>query len=665
MEHTYFDRDLSWLRFNHRVLQEARDNRNPLYERIKFLAIYSANLDEFFKVRVSDIRKIRGLKKNFRKKLISKPNRLLKAIKKEVNKQGDELGEIYSKQICPLLLEEGIELIHFSDFNDELKTFALDFYKSNLESQLVVRTQLKSEEDRLSFESESLYLFGLSPNDGLVSVEIPGGSNRFVKLPKTQNHRIVYVDDILKYALESQYNCPFYSIKISRDAELYIEDEYSGNLLEKIISSLPNRDSGQVTRALIEKEMPEEIQEAFKTFLDINETDIVCGGNYHNLKDFFAFPNPTEKDLSAKDLEPKRQKDLANFENMFDAISVKDRLFYFPYESFSDVVRLIEEASKDSSVAQIKMTLYRVSKDSAVAKALLEAVKNGIDVYVFIETKARFDEENNIYWGQKLSDAGARVMYSYPGIKVHSKILYICREEEGVMKGYGYIGSGNFNEKTSKIYTDFGLMTARKKICSDLLQVFKVLEGKLIVPKSKRLLISPFNSRKEMTALVDAEIEQAKKVNEAYIILKMNSLQDKKLIEKLYEASNAGVCVRLIIRGICCLIPGVKGQSENIFVTSIVGQFLEHARVYIFCSGGKEKMYMGSADWMTRNLDHRIEVLTPILDKDNFNKLRKAVDLQIEDKVKARKIDKKQMNSYVVENGQGISSQILSYEELV
>ena len=665
-EFTFFDRDLSWLRFNHRVLQEAKDKRNPLYERIKFIAIYSSNLDEFFKVRVSDIRQIKNLKKNLRKKLVTRPNKLLKEIKAQVDIQGDELGEIYRNEIIPELLENGIALVDYNSFGEELKKFSVAYYIENLAEKSSVKKNLKSEEERLLIENEEIYLISFNESDGLVCASLPENHSRFVVLPKDDDlYKIAFVDDIMKHYLESQFGSRFYTIKVSRDAELYIEDEYSGNLLEKIASSLSNRDVGQVTRALVERNIPDELLKHFAEFLDINETDIVRGGEYHNLKDLFSFPNPSTKNLSMEELAPKRNGDLSSYQSMLAAINDKDRLLYYPYESFEDVVRLVEEAAEDPLVEQIKMTLYRVSNDSRIAKALLSAVQNGKEVFTFIETKARFDEANNIKWGKKLKEAGAHVMFSYPGIKVHSKILYIARRESEDLKAYAYIGSGNFNEKTAKIYTDFGLMTKSKKITRDLLQVFQVLEGKLIIPKAKRLLVSPFNSRKKFISMINQEIRNAQSGTDAYIILKMNSLQDKEMIQKLYEASNAGVKIQVIVRGICCLISGIKNQSENIEVISIVDRFLEHARIFVFCNSGEEVMFMGSADWMTRNLDHRIEVVTPILDEDNYHKMRKALQLQLEDKVKARIIDEMQSNSYKDANNTSESSQVNTYHNLV
>ncbi|MFK7773415.1 MAG: polyphosphate kinase 1 [Saprospiraceae bacterium] len=663
---TFFNRELSWLRFNHRVLQEAGDRRNPVYERLKFLAIFSSNLDEFFEVRVSNIRRIKQLDKLLRKKLITKPNKLLRKIKKEVFLQQEEFGKILKEQIIPDLKKEGISLLEQKEKKKKKKAFAKQYFEEKLKHQLSIQidTEQRSEQ-KIFIEKEALYLVSVADSGNLIWVKIPIGTPRFVELPSGKGkHMITFVDDIINHGLTEYHASPFFSIKISRDAELYIGNEYSGNLLEKIKNSLSKRETGQFTRALVDSKMPESIVKKISQFLDINDTDLVTGGRYHNLKDFFGFPNPSDKMLALEKLSPKKQAVLAEAESLFRVIKEKDQLLYFPYESFDEVIRLVEEAATDENVTKIKMTLYRVSKNSAIAKALLQAVGNGKKVVVFIETKARFDEANNIKWGKKLEEAGAKVIYSYPGIKVHSKIMYIERMEENEKQGYGYIGTGNFNESTSLIYTDLAVMTAHPKITFELSQIFKVLEGKIIIPSTKKLLVSPFSARSTFIKLVQKEIKLAKAGKPAHILLKMNSLQDKAMIDLLYKASNAGVKIRLIVRGICCLVPGVEGQSENIYATSVVDRFLEHARVYIFGNGGKEKMYIGSADWMTRNLDHRIEVILPILDADIFKRIMASLQLQLDDDVKARILDMEQKNEYVVASSNQQSSQHLIYHSL-
>jgi len=662
----YYNRDLSWLRFNHRVLQEAADMRNPLYERIKFLAIFSSNMDEFFKVRVSAIRQIKQLDKSLRKKLLTKPNKLLRMIKKEVNLQQEEFGDIFRNQIIPELEKEGISLIDYTRFSEAQKEFANAYYKKELENKLTLEFRISPKEDTIFIENEQLYIASIHEGTLLV-FKIPSDTPRFVVFPsENDTYSITFIDDILKLNLAKVYpENTFHSIKVSRDAELYIDNEYSGNLLDKIKNSLGNRSTGQVTRILVDKKASEELLAKIKEELNVNDTDMILGGAYHNFKDFFGFPNPTDKELALPTLPPIRNKELDAHDSIFKAITEKDRLLYCPYESFDHVAELLEEAVHDQKVTKIKITLYRVAKESRLACTLIEAAKNGKEVTVFMETKARFDEQNNIKWGTLLEENGAKVIYSYPGIKVHSKILCIERIEKEKPRLYGYIGTGNFNEKTATLYTDFCFMTKDKKITSELVQVFQVLERDIIIPKTKKLLISPFTTRSTFLELIDTEIENVKAGKKAYIILKLNSIQDTRMIDALYEASNAGVKIDLIVRGICCLVPGIKGKSENIRVKSVLGQFLEHARVYIFANGGKETMYIGSADWMTRNLDHRIEVITPILDKDIHQKLRTFVKWQWNDSVKARIIDAKQKNKYVKRDEKAIHAQEKAYEELL
>ena len=662
----YFHRDLSWLRFNHRVLQEANDHRNPLYERIKFLAIFSSNLDEFFKVRVSDIRKIKKLDKKLRKKLITKPNKLLKKIKKEVAAQQEQFGTIFRDSILPELADHDIYLINNHQFDEAQISFVEQYYTDHLKSLIQVNiTDIKDSD--LFLNNEELYLVAINKSGCLVSVKIPSNTKRFVVFPEdNEKFAITFLDDVLKHNLKKEYDTEFYAIKISRDAELYIDNEYSGNLLDKIKNSLDNRETGQVTRLLIDTKISERLLRALQTILDVNETDIILGGRYHNFKDFFSFPNPSHHSLHLPQLKPVFNQELSQYSDIFKAIHDKDRLLYFPYESFDHVLDLIEQAVNDPGVTTIKITMYRIASQSGIAELLTQALKNGKKVFAFIETKARFDEENNIKWGARLSDNGAVVKYSYPGIKVHSKILSIERIEEGNIRRYAYISTGNFNEKTAKIYTDFGLMTSHAKITEELNQVFMVLEGKIIVPKTKHLLVSPFSTRTVFEDLVETEIKNAVNGKKSGITLKMNSLQDKQMIKLLYKASNAKVPIQLLIRGICCLVPGIKGLSEHIKITSIVDRFLEHGRVYLFTNNGDEKMFIGSADWMTRNLDHRIEVLTPIYDRDVALKIKTSLQLQFKDNVKRRIIDVKQTNAYIVPDPDEeiIQSQNAIYEQL-
>ncbi|MDT0555870.1 polyphosphate kinase 1 [Patiriisocius hiemis] len=662
----YYHRDLSWLRFNHRVLQEAADTRNPLYERIKFLAIFSSNLDEFFKVRVSDIRQAKKIEKPLRKKLISKPNKVLREIKKQVDIQQEEFGEIFTSEIILELAKENIFLINHTKFNSTQKLAAQNYYEDVLKEILEIQVYNVSENNTISIENESLYLISQTAKNKIAFVKIPESVGRFFVFPKqSEKHHITFIDDILKYTLKQtpqlERDLSFYAIKLSKDAELYIEDEISGNLMQKIKEALPKRNTGQATRVLMDKTTPKSLIELVYKALDINETDTILGGIYHNFKDFFRFPNPTLKKLEQEPLPPLSHPLLLSNKSVFETVREKDQLLHFPYQSFEPVIKLLEEAAVDSLVSTIKITIYRAAKKSRLNDAIVTAAKNGKKVIVFIEAKARFDEENNLYWGAKFKENGATVIYSYPDIKVHSKIMYIERKIDNSKVGFAYIGTGNFNEKTAKLYTDFGLLTTKKKITKEINNVFLVLQGKTIVPKNKRVLVSPFTSRFRFSEMIQTEILQANEGKKAKITLKMNSLQDKEMIRLLYKASNAGVEIRLLIRGICCLVPGIKNQSENIYITSILDRYLEHGRIYIFENGGEEKIYIGSADWMTRNLSHRIEVIAPVLDEDHKKTIKDLIELQINDTVKARIIDAEQSNKYVAKNGENIQSQIETY----
>jgi len=663
----YYHRDLSWLRFNHRVLQEAADERNPLYERIKFLAIFSSNLDEFFRVRVSDIRQIKDIVKPLRKKLISKPNKVLKEIKAQVHLQQQEFGNVFYNEIIPLLEKENIFLLDHKEFSSTQKLVAQNYFEDEVKQFLDIEVLPLDGSKSIFVKNEALYLACLNDDNNFSVLKIPKELPRFFTFPKQNgNHYITFLDDILKFNLrqspEQEKNLTFYALKISRDAELYIEDEFSGNLMEKIKNALPKRNTGQATRVLIDSAMPKQLQEALKKSLDVTSTDIVEGGVYHNFKDFFGFPNPTDKKLSCAELPPLDHPMLSKYDSIFDAIDDKDQLIHYPYQSFEPIIRLVEEAAVDPAVTELKITIYRAADESRLNDAIALAAKNGIAVTVFIEVKARFDEHNNLKWGAIFEKNGAKVIYSYPDIKVHSKILLIERTVNEEAKRYAYIATGNFNENTATLYTDFGLMTCHKKLTKELNKVFLVLDRTIIVPKTKRLLVSPFTTRTQFIKMVNREIALANAGEEAYVILKMNSLQDKEMIKLLYRASVAGVKIRLLIRGICSLVPGIKNQSENIEVHSILDRFLEHGRIYIFGNAGEELLFIGSADWMTRNLSHRIEVVTPIYDENHRKTIKELLDIQWKDNVKARIIDKNQKNEYLENDLPKVQSQLATYE---
>lgn len=668
----YKNRDVDWVSFNGRVLQEALDENNPLFERIKFLAIFSSNLDEFFKVRVSKLRQIRKVKKAIRKPLALKPNKVLKLILEKVFIQQEQFGQIFRDHIKPELLRNGIHLLERFEFNAAQQSVLKNFFDKEIRPtlQIIESTAISLE----TFEDGALYIAVVFEGlDDLVFLSVGSGNlDRFIEVPSPAGtFSYVFLEDIIKTnaaslfpktKISSQFN-----IKISRDAELYLEDDYEGEWIQQIYDALGKRQDGQPTRLLYEGNMPKPIQKRLRTLLDIGKVDMVQGGDHHNFSDFFSFPCPLERpDLFYKPLPQLPKPEFQASPNYFELIREKDRILHFPYQTFEYLEQWLLQASQDDSVTSVQISLYRVAKNSMLTTALLKALENGKEVVIFVEAKARFDEENNLSWGKVFEEKGAKVFYSFPNVKVHSKILLIERKELNSSKFYAYIGTGNFNAKTSKIYCDHGLFTSNTKIVTDLRQVFKVLKREALVPKIKSLLVSPYNSRTQFEQLIQNEINNAQKGIAAKITLKMNSLEDTKMINWLYKASMAGVEIKLMIRGFCTLLPGVKGLSENISVFSVVDRFLEHARIFLFQNAGAEKMYMGSADWMTRNLDKRLEVITPILDKTAFEELKHILGLQFSDNRKARVVDKEGTNRYVTNHGneEAVRSQYAIYDYL-
>ena len=650
----YYSRDLSWLSFNHRVLQEARDPRVPLYEKIKFLAIYSSNLDEFYRVRVSALRSFKSLKKETRREFELKPKKELRQIRAIVEEQQREFGSIFRELIIPELERNGIRLLRTEDFSEVQTAFAVQYFNEHVLAHIQPQPLLESEPAPF-LKNKALYFVVTTAEvpAGLHLIEMPVGScPRFVELPRSDDRfDIAFLDDIIRLNLPQLLGKPVedaFAIKMSRDAEMYIDDEYSGDLIEKIKLGLLERNMGEPTRFLYDNRMPETLRMQLKALFDLGKNELIPGARYHNFNDFFSFPNPgNNPKLHYRLWPPLPHPELEKTTSIMAAMSSRDYLLHLPYQRFDYVARLIREAAADTSVKTVKITLYRAAAQSEIVKALIEACERSKDVTVFIEAKARFDEASNLYWGEQLEKAGASVHYSYPGIKVHCKLLLIGCAETSATKRYAYIGTGNFNEKTALLYTDHALLTCQPKLTAEIGQVFDLLSRRLLLPKCKQLLVAPFNMREAFSSRIDREIEHAKENRPAYMMLKMNSLEDRKMIAKLYQASQAGVHIRIIVRGICCLVPGVPGMSENIHVTSIVDRFLEHARIYLFGNGGEEELFIASADWMTRNLDRRIEVATPISDPILFRELRNLLDFQLRDNVKARTINEGQSNPYV------------------
>ncbi len=648
-------RDINWLYFNERVLLEAKDPEVPLLERLKFLAIFSSNLDEYFKVRVSQLRQLKQVDKTLRKKLILKANKKLRFILEEINRQQQRFGEIM-RDILRQLQAYGIFFETADSVTPGQKKYITQFFENGIQQDC----EITGKWEKVFLEDGQLYFVVQHEKEDWSFVAIPSAIHgRFHEIPGEQNH-FIFLDDILRINLGLLFKkkkvSGSYAIKLSRDAELYLEDDYSdAALVEKIYQSLDKRETGQPTRLLFDSAMPGVLQKAVRQKLGIGTVDMFPGGRYHNLSDFFSFSNPTgDLSLTYGKKKPLPHPTLSHSGDMFGAISKKDQIIHFPYQRFTVVENFIETAATDPDVSSIKITLYRIAESSKLTDALVTALKNEKKVTIFVEAKARFDEENNISWGKSFLDHGAQVFFSVPNIKVHSKIALIERREKGEILRYAYIGTGNFNAETSEIYCDHGLFTRDKGITEDVNQVFEVLEKKLIIPKLKYILASPFNTRNTFLELIENEIKNAKMGQSASIMAKMNSLEDERMIQALYRASESGVHVKLLVRGFCCLIPKGKENSSSgmipIQVTSIIDRYLEHGRIYLFGNGGKEKMFIGSADWMTRNLDRRIEVLIPILDADIFQELRIILDIQFNDNVKARIIDADDENKRIQRN---------------
>jgi len=672
----YYNRELSWLSFNYRVLQEAKDKNVPLLERLKFLAIYSSNLDEFFRVRVASLRSLLSLKTKTQKKLNFNPQKLLNSLKQIVSEQQEEYGRIYREEIIPKLKKENIFIVDDKSIEDNQIDYVKNYFREqvlpyaqptlldknkistflhNKSIYLAVRLKSKTRKSKISKNKAIRFKYAI--------VEIACDRlGRFISLPSSyEKNYVMFLDDVIRINLPELLPGYFvescYSIKLTRDAELYIDDEFSGDLLSKIKKGLSKRNTGIPCRFLYDKGMPEDFLEFIRNALKLNKNDLIAGGRYHNFNDFFSFPIFGKKHLEYESMPPHNSKELDGGISFFEALSKKDILLNFPYQSYGYVINFLEEAANDVNVKSIKITLYRVAKDSLIVRSLCKAVENGKMVTAFVEFKARFDEESNFACAEILQKSGVKVYSSFPGLKVHCKLCLIERTENKKSKFYTYLATGNFNEKTARIYCDSALLTSIQDFGKDVRKVFNILQRKSETETFNYLLVAPFNLRKNLIKLINGEIENAKEGKQAEITLKLNSLEDNKMINKLYEASNAGVKIKIIVRGICCLIPGIKNLSENIQAISIVDRFLEHSRVYIFHHNGDKKYFLASADLMKRNLSRRIEVCFPIYDKQIQSFLQKMIDIQWNDNVKARIIDNNQINLYKQNGKEEIRSQ--------
>ncbi len=672
----YIHRDISWLSFNYRVLQEAKDPSVPLLERLKFLAIYSNNLDEFFRVRVANHRTLFRAGKKTRKELQFPPEQILEKLLAVVNQQQEEFSVIFEKKIVPKLANHGIHLVRRLELEDYQKDFVENYFADEL-LPFVQPVLLVGDKIKPFLNNRALYLAILlkdksipNPEPSYAIVKIPSDHvERFLILPsldKSQNY-IMLLDDVVRHSLKLIFPgydiIDSYSIKLTRDAELYIDDEFSGDLISKIRKSLTKRHIGPASRLVYDRNIPDHFLEFLTKVLELTNYDLLPEGRYHNNSDFFSFPSFGKDYLLNIPLPPTPYKPLEDANNFFNAIRKQDHLINPPFHSYESVVKFFEEAAMDPLVTHIKIVQYRVSKKSRIMDALSKAVKQGKNVSAFIEVKARFDEENNLKWGEFLEKAGVQVNYSMPGLKVHAKMAMVRRIEDGEPRIYTYMSTGNFHEDTAKVYTDLGLFTANKKLNREVLRVFSYLETKQKPDvKFKHLLVGQFGLKKNLLALISQEIENAKNGFEAYIILKINSIQDDEMINALYAASQAGVEITIICRGICSIVAGVEGVSENITCFSIVDRFLEHSRIYVFGNKSDEKIYISSADWMVRNLEHRVETAVPVYDDDLRYQIKVLLRLQINDNIKSRSLHLDQINNYrKLSNDLAVRSQYETY----
>ena len=653
------NRDLSWLSFNARVLQEAEDTTVPLIERIRFLGIFSNNRDEFFRVRVATIRRMVKWPHKGKQMFGEFPNVLLEKIQQIVIRQQKKFEKIY-ESILGELKKENIFLVNEKQLSEPHQQFVRNYFHDQV-YPFLVPIMLESAPKFPYLKDKSTYLIiKLTQNVKekkwkYALIELPTDVvSRFLVLPAVDQQRmIILLDDVIRFCLDDIFSVfnyekiESYTVKITRDAELDIDSDISKSLMEKVSKSVKLRKKGAPVRLAYDEKIPDDLLNFMLKKINMDKSDyLIPGGRYHNFRDFMNFPDLGKKNLRYNIPHPADHPELKGQRSIFKVIRQKDVLLAYPYQSFHHVIDLLREASIDPKVESIKITLYRAAMNSGIVNALINAVKNGKIVTAVVELQARFDEEANIAFANKLQEEGAQVIFGVPGLKVHSKLFLIARKEDGKTIHYAHLGTGNFNEQTAKLYCDHSLLTSNKKITEEVVKLFSFYRDNFRTGLYKRLLVSPFNMRKKFIQLISDEIKNAEEGKPAYIYIKMNSLVDAEMIKKLYQASEAGVKIKMIVRGICSLVTELKGYSDNIEIISIVDKFLEHSRIFVFAGNGDEKYFISSADWMYRNLDHRSEVALPIYDKELQKQLMTYIQIQLNDNNKARIIDKEQKNEY-------------------
>ena len=674
MSSTYVPKEISWLSFNERVLQEAENKDLPLIERLKFLGIYSNNLDEYFRVRVATLSRLSQYAAKSKNILGYSPKATLKKIQSIVLKQNIRFEKTYSG-LLQELEKHKILFVNEKQLSQEQAEYVKNYFHNEVRTRLM--PLMVGKDTRLPNLTDDAIYFAVclekkgSQNKRYALVEIPVGIlPRFIMLPEKDDVKyVIFIDDVIRYGLKDIFfifsfdEISAYTIKLTRDAELELNDDISESYIDKVSRSLQQRKTGDPVRFVYDREIPQDLLKFLVRKLKLGSDDVFVPGNrYHNFKDFMNFPRLKSRKFYFEPLPPIHHRDIIPGKSILSAMHKKDIMLYFPYHPFDHFIDLLREASIDPSVTSIQITLYRLARNSSVINALLNAVKNRKKVTTIVELQARFDEEANILWGNKLMEEGVKVIYGVPGLKVHAKLCLITSVKNNITQRYAAIGTGNFNEDTARTYTDHLLLTVNKKITNEVFKVFNFFNVNYRKDNYYHIILSPFFLRNKIHQLIDTEIKNAREGKKAYIHLKLNNLTDNEIINHLYEASSAGVIIRLIIRGMISLVPGIKDVSENIKAIGIVDRFLEHTRFMIFCNDGNEECYITSADLMPRNIDHRIEVTCPVFDKNIKNDLKKIFEIQWSDNVKARKIDAGLTNRFVKRGKEPVHSQVEVYK---
>ena len=670
MSKAYIPKEISWLSFNERVLMEAENNDVPLLERFNFLGIYSNNLDEYFRVRVATLKRLSLFGAKSKNILGYSPKATLKKIQAIVVRQNERFEKTYA-DLLRELKKHKIHFVNEEQLNPSQAAFVRHYFHKEVRSRLMPLI-LSKENNLPNLKDDAIYFAILLRNTAnekkrfaLLEIPSPDILPRFIMLPEKKGIKyVIFIDDVIRSGLkEIFYILPFdemsaYTIKLTKDAELDIADDISESYIEKLSKSLQLRKMGTAVRFVYDRTMPPELLKVLTKKLSLGPEDVqMPGDRYHNFKDFMQFIEIEDGELSYQKLAPVRHRDLQCCRSMLSVISKKDVMLYFPYHPFDHFIDLLREASIDPFVTSIHITLYRLARNSNVINALMNAARNGKSVTTVVELQARFDEEANILWGNKLLEEGVKVIYGVPGLKVHAKLCLITRIKGDVTQRYAAVGTGNFNEETARIYTDHLLLTADKKITNEVLKAFNFFLANYRKDKFYHLLVSPFGLRNKLVTLIENEIRNAKAGKEAYIYIKINNLTDADIISQLYKAGNAGVKVRLIVRGMFSMAPGAKGVSDNIRAIGIVDRFLEHSRFLIFRNGGDELVYITSADIMPRNLDYRIEVTCPVRDPGIRKEVTDVFDIQWNDTIKARILDNSLSNRLVSSEDKPLRSQ--------